>query len=98
MKKIDMIRKLLHQACAPESLMVEDESSRHIGHASAPQEGESHFSVRIVAPHFAGLTRLERHRRIHEALADVIGQIHALSIKALTPEESAEEQSAKKPD
>jgi len=50
--------------------------------------GGGHFVVRIVATRFRGKTRVERHRMVNEALGDAFETgIHALSIKAKTPEE-----------
>jgi len=51
---------------------------------------ETHFSARIVSPAFAGLRGVARHQLVYRALGERVGrEIHALSIVALTPEESA---------
>ena len=48
-----------------------------------------HFSARIVSPAFAGLRGVARHQLVYRALGERVGrEIHALSIEALTPEES----------
>ena len=53
------------------------------------QEGKGHFAVDIISTAFAGLSRLERHRRILDALGEMMDtDIHALKIKATTPDES----------
>jgi acid stress-induced BolA-like protein IbaG/YrbA len=54
-------------------------------------EGDGrHFEAHIVANDFAGKNTLARHRMVYEALGDKMDQaIHALSIKALTPDEQA---------
>lgn len=50
----------------------------------------THFSARIVAREFAGKKSLARHQLVYRALGESMGrEIHALSIEALTPEESA---------
>jgi len=86
----DTIAQKLTAAFSPLELSVEDESVRHAGHAGSRPEGETHFRVRIVSRAFAGLNRVERHRRVNEALADELhGRVHALSVTALTPEESS---------
>lgn len=42
----------------------------------------------IVSARFAGKSRLERHRMVHEALrSELASEIHALAIRAHTPEE-----------
>ena len=85
----DAIRLKLARAFAPDELDVADESARHAGHAGARPEGETHFRVRVVSSGFAGLSRLERQRRIYRTLAEEIARgVHALSISALTPEEA----------
>jgi BolA protein len=78
----------LTRAFAPSEIEVVDDSERHRGHSGYREGGETHFSVRIVAAAFAGKSRIERHRMIHELLADELsGRIHALALRALTPEE-----------
>jgi len=48
------------------------------------------FEVRVVSAAFAGKRLLERHKLVNAALADLMPDIHALSIKkAKTPEEEA---------
>jgi BolA protein len=82
------IKEKLAGAFAPTELQVVNDSHRHAGHASSPKTGESHFSVVVVSPAFAGRSRLERHRMINHALAqELAGGVHALAIIALTPEE-----------
>ncbi|KDB03793.1 BolA family transcriptional regulator, partial [Defluviimonas sp. 20V17] len=63
-------------------LRVIDESERHRGHAGYQEGGESHFRVTIKAPAFAEMSRIARHRAIHEALGpDLVGRIHALALE-----------------
>jgi BolA protein len=70
-------------------LEIVDDSDRHKGHAGAREGGESHFTVTVVSETFRGMSRVERQRRINAALAEELaGPIHALSLKALTPEEA----------
>ena len=77
----DQIHQRLNQAFAPETLTVIDESDHHAGHAGHDGHGESHFRVVLSAPALDGLSRLARHRRVHEAIGpDIIGRIHALAI------------------
>lgn len=84
----DTIRDKLTQAFAPERLVVVDESHLHAGHAGSRPEGESHFRLDIVAGAFAGLTRVERQRRVYAVLVqELAGPIHALSVTARAPGE-----------
>ncbi len=88
MSVAERIRRKLTEALVPSRLVVCDDSHRHAGHAGARPEGETHFSVEIVSDAFAGLSRLERHRLVHDVLAsELAGPVHALSLKMLTPSE-----------
>ncbi|MBP8191487.1 MAG: BolA family transcriptional regulator [Aquabacterium sp.] len=52
-------------------------------------EGDGqHFFATIVSAEFDGKTRVARHQRVYQALGDRMrAQIHALSMKTLTPAE-----------
>jgi len=54
-------------------------------------EGDGrHFFATIVSAEFEGLPRVRRHQRVYAALGDRMReQIHALSMKTLTPTEFA---------
>jgi acid stress-induced BolA-like protein IbaG/YrbA len=54
-------------------------------------EGDGqHFFATIVSAEFEGLSRVRRHQRVYAALGDRMRQqIHALSMKTLTPAEYA---------
>jgi len=83
------IREILGKTFCPTLLEIEDESGKHAGHTGVRMHGGGHFVVRIVATRFRGKTRVERHRMVNEALGDAFETgIHALSIKAKTPEEA----------
>jgi BolA protein len=75
------IEAALRERLAPESLVVEDDSHLHAGHAGA-REGR-HFTVRVVSARFDGLSRVARHRLVYDSLQDLIPRgIHALAIDA----------------
>lgn len=85
----DSLARKLTQTFAPSRLEVVDDSDRHAGHAGARPGGESHFHVVIESAVFEGLSRLERQRRVHAALAEELaGPVHALSVQALAPSET----------
>ncbi|MBX3489323.1 MAG: BolA family transcriptional regulator [Parvibaculum sp.] len=89
MSVAETMRRKLEAALAPTKLEIEDQSHLHKGHAGHRPGGESHFRVVVVAPGFAGKSRVERQRMVTTALKDEMGHpIHALGIKAMTPEEA----------
>ena len=72
---------------APESIELTDDSGQHVGHEGA-RDGGSHFSLVIVSPRFAGMKTLARHRLVYDAMGPLMqGRIHALAIRAMTPDE-----------
>jgi BolA protein len=84
----DAIIKKLHEAFAPESLDVIDESHLHEGHAGHRPGGETHFRVYIVSRAFEGKSRVDRHRMINQLLADELAdRVHALALSAHAPAE-----------
>jgi BolA protein len=85
--RVERIRAMLEAAFAPAQVAVEDDSARHAGHVGA-RGGAGHFRVRIESQAFSGRARLERHRMVYEALAEMLpGEIHALNIDARSPDD-----------
>ncbi len=75
-------------ALAPPPLRVNNDSHHHAGHMGDDGTGETHFSVVIESPRFAGLNRVARQRLVNHALADLLAsRIHALAIRARAPGE-----------
>ena len=57
--------------------------------AQVISDDNTHFEATVISEGFAGKRPLQRHQMVYDALGDKIGgDIHALSIKALTPEEA----------
>ena len=76
---VEEILARLEQTFEPTSLEVMDEGHLHIGHAG---EGTGHFRVRIASSAFVGKPRVQQHRMVYDALADLMGHgIHALAIE-----------------
>lgn len=77
----DQIETRLRAAFTPRSLLVEDESDSHRGHAGYRDGGQSHFHVALDAPELDGLSRLAQHRAVHKAIgAALVAKIHALRL------------------
>jgi BolA protein len=84
----ELITQRLNARLAPIYLLVEDQSSQHIGHAGWREGGETHFSLDIVSAAFEGKSRVERHRLVNEVVDEAFRRgLHALAIKARAPNE-----------
>ncbi len=84
MKIEQIIRQKIEASFHPEYYELENESSKH----SVPPGSETHFRLLVVSGHFAGLSRIDRQRQVNSVLAaELNGGVHALSQRALTPEE-----------
>jgi BolA protein len=80
--------KRLKAALAPTAIDLVDDSEAHRGHAGHDERGESHFSLAIESPAFAGKSRVERQRMVYAALGDLMRErVHALTIRATAPGE-----------
>jgi BolA protein len=86
----DWMEARLREQLAPARLDVIDESHLHAGHAGARPGGETHYRLDIVASAFAGKSRVERHRLVNALLDEAFKRgLHALALRARTPEEAA---------
>ncbi|MDB6176526.1 BolA family transcriptional regulator [Paracoccus sp. Z330] len=65
----------------PTQLEIIDESESHRGHAGFREGGQSHFRIRMASPELANLTRIQRHRLVHNTLGDIVPRIHALALE-----------------
>ncbi len=65
----------------------QDDSHLHAGHAG--NTGGGHYEILLVSEAFKDVSRLNRQRMVKTLLQDLFsdGLIHALSIKAQTPDE-----------
>ena len=89
----DEMETLLREAFSPTRLEVVNDSAQHSGHAGDDGSGESHFTIVIEAPAFAGMSRLERQRAVNKALGDIPGErVHAVAIQASAPTTQAPEE------
>ena len=83
----EMIKRLT-AALGPTRLDLEDQSGQHVGHAGHDPRGESHFALIIESHAFAGLSRVERQRKVYAALGELMRErVHALTISASAPGE-----------
>jgi BolA protein len=83
------MERLLTQQLSPHVFVLEDESSRHAGHAGARPGGETHYRLRIVSDAFTGLSRVARQRLVYDALREEFDTgLHALSLDLKTVAEA----------
>lgn len=98
MERRERIESKLRERLDAEHVEVVDESHLHRGHPGA-RSGAGHFRVLVVSPRFEGLDRVEAQRLVYTAVAEDMGpEIHALSIRALTPERWRTETASGAPD
>jgi BolA protein len=80
----DTIEAKLAERFAPLHLAVVNESGNH----NVAPGSETHFKVVLVAPEFAELRLLARHRLVNETLAaELAGGVHALAVHTYTEAE-----------
>lgn len=79
----------LTAAFQPEALEVIDDSDKHAGHMGSKPGGETHFTVKITAAAFSGLSRVERQRRVNKVLEEELApdRVHALALQVKAPGE-----------
>jgi Stress-induced morphogen (activity unknown) len=78
----ERMRAKLTEAFAPTEIEIVDESDRHKGHGGWREGGETHFRVRMTAPAFDGMSRVERSRAVHKAVAaELEERVHALALE-----------------
>ncbi len=94
MDRRERIEETLRRELAADPVLVVDESHLHVGHAGA-RDGAGHFRTLIVSARFEGKGPVERQRLVYAALAAEMGrEIHALSMRTLTPAQWRQESGA----
>ena len=79
----DRILAVLNSDFKPTNIELIDDSHHHIGHAGAAT-GLSHYTLKIASDTFEGLSIIQKHRMIYDALGDLMEtDIHALRIVIL---------------
>jgi len=82
----NIIETKLTNQLSPSNIKVTNESHLHAGHAHGGVE--THYKVELVTAKFDGVSNVARHQMIYKALAEEMDNpIHALVIKAYTPDE-----------
>jgi len=85
------LRERLVQAFQPEFIEVTNESHMH----NVPLNSETHFKVVAVSQVFANTRKVARHQRVYALVGDLLeGELHALALHLMTPEEWQEVEKA----
>ena len=80
-----LIRAKISAAFPSDHFALENESHKH----GFSKGEEGHFKLLVVSEQFADTRALERHQKIFAILKNEMASgVHALAIKALTPEEA----------
>lgn len=79
---------MVNNMVTPEQLKTWIESGFDGANVSVEGDGH-HFEAVIIAEEFDGKSRIARHQLVYAALGDKMkAEVHALSMKTLTPAES----------
>ena len=80
------IKKRLSNNIKLEYFKIKDFTGRHLNHKL--HEGGFHLETIIVSNNFCKLNLLQRHKKVYEAVGNLMNnKIHALSMKTYTKEE-----------
>lgn len=85
---LNILKNKLTAAFKPFQLEIVDESHKHIGHTGSRPGGNTHFFICMTSHIFTSLSRIERHRMVHDVLKEELAStIHALSLDLKSPTE-----------
>ncbi len=80
---VRQIETLLRDSFDPVHLEIRDDSASHAGHPGATSGG-GHYHVVIVSARFEGLSLLQQHRLVNDAVRELFGdRIHALGLRTI---------------
>ena len=80
------IEKILAEGLSLNHFEVIDFTGRHLNHQQ--HDGGFHLEAIIVSDNFKNKSLIDRHKIVYDLLGDLLKhEIHALSMKTLTPEE-----------
>ncbi|MBY0427669.1 MAG: BolA family transcriptional regulator [Alphaproteobacteria bacterium] len=76
------IEKKVRDGLNPKAFELIDDSNRHAGHSGAHPSGETHFTLKVTASAFNGLSRVAQQRLVYGLLADEMRErVHALVLE-----------------
>ena len=82
------IKQIIETDFDPVHFEIINESHKHKGHVGDDGTGDTHFRLLVVSSRFDGIGRVDRNRLVNNAVKHLFSKgLHALSMKALSPEE-----------
>ena len=88
------IKSRLIKTMVIDHLTIKDDTGRHLRHQH--YDGGGHIQIKIVSSKFEGLSLLDRHKLVYEALDGMIkNEIHALGLKTISTSEWINEKETK---
>jgi stress-induced morphogen len=86
---LEALKSKLAEAFDTQAIHITDNSWQHAGHRGNTQnhpDGGTHLAISLVSLKFVGLNPLQRHRLVHQVLAEEMQtRIHALELELKTP-------------
>lgn len=80
------IAEKISQEYGHESFRLKNDSHKHAGHAGDDGSGQTHFTLEITSPKFAGLSRVNAQRQVYALLdSEFADGLHALALKLKQP-------------
>ena len=86
MNSVHEIKSRLTKTIAIDHLTIMDDTGRHLRHQH--NDGGGHFQITIVSIDFEGVSLLDRHKIVYQALDGMVKkEIHALGLKTIATSE-----------
>ena len=93
MNLLHEIKSRLKKTMAIAHLTIMDDTGKHLRHQY--YDGGRHFNLKIVSSAFEGLSLLDRHKLVYQALDGMIkNEIHAIGLKTIATSEHINEKDA----
>ena len=87
------IKSRLKKTMVIDHLTIMDDTGKHLRHQH--YDGGGHFQIKIVSSAFEGLSLLDRHKLVYQALDGMIkNEIHAIGLKTIATSEYINEKDA----
>ena len=93
MNLVQEIKSRLKKTIAIDHLTIMDDTGKHLQHQH--YDGGRHFKIIIVSSTFEGVSLLDRHKLVYQALNGMIkNDIHAIGLKTIATSEYINEKDA----